>query len=288
MTMTIEELSRQFKSEIIPCYGKREADAIARLAFHALYGWDTTQYILRSDKEASDYMQSQFKSLSRRLLSGEPVQYILGEAYFYGMVFKVTPGVLIPRPETAELVDWIVDDNSSHKDLRVMDVGTGTGCIAVSLALNLPFSEVTAIDINPDAIALAKKNAGELHASIRAEEGDILKMKPVGNSFDIIVSNPPYIAERERGSMERNVLDHEPANALFVPDDNPLEFYIAIAGYSTVALSDNGILYFEINPLFASELVKELEKSGWMDISLRKDISGKERFLKCTRPICDR
>lgn len=285
--MTIAELKRKFKTEITPKYGAGEADAISRLAFHALYGWDTTQYILRSDREASEYMQHQFASLAERLKSDEPVQYILGEAYFYGMVFKVAPGVLIPRPETAELVDWIVDECSGQKDLRVLDVGTGSGCIAVSLSLNLPFSAVTALDINPKAISLASENAERLHGRINAVDGDIFKLHPAKDSFDVIVSNPPYIAESERSGMDRNVLDFEPENALFVPDGDPLKFYKCIAGYASVALCDSGTLYFEINPLFTSELVDYLEDSGWREVTLRKDISGKNRFLKALRPLCD-
>ncbi|MCM1291215.1 MAG: peptide chain release factor N(5)-glutamine methyltransferase [Prevotella sp.] len=283
--MTIAELSRNVKSELAPLYGKGEADAMVRLAFHALYGWDTTGYLIRCDREASDYMQKQFEKLIRRLKMHEPIQYILGQAEFYGMQFKVEPGVLIPRPETAELVDMIVDANKDRKDLRVLDVGTGTGCIAISLALNLPFSDVTAIDINPKAVSLAKRNAKSLHATITAEEGDIMKLKPKSDSYDIIVSNPPYITEKEKSGMERNVLEHEPWNALFVPDSNPLCFYRRIAEYAWNALSEGGRLYFEINPLYSEALSTEMTEMGWRDINFEKDSYNRVRFISSVKRL---
>lgn len=254
-----------------------------RLAFHALYGWDTTQYILRSDREASADMQQRFHSLLERLKTREPIQYILGQADFYGMIFKVAPGVLIPRPETAQLVDWIVDSLGDRKDLRVLDVGTGSGCIAISLARHLPFAVVDAIDINPEAIRLARENASQLKVSIRLIHDDIFAFSPQPNSYDIIVGNPPYIADKERAEMDKNVLDYEPHNALFVPDSDPLKFYRRIAEVAAEALAPQGWLYFEINPLYASELKDMLSRDDWQNIELQKDIHDRLRFLRAQK-----
>ena len=283
--MTIEELARSVRSRLAAIYGEGEAKAMVRLAFHAMYGWDTTQYILRSDREASEDMQKRFEALFARLATHEPIQYILGQADFYGMIFKVEPGVLIPRPETAGLVDWIVDDYKERRDLRVLDVGTGTGCIAVSLALNLPFAEVTAIDVNPIAVSLASSNARSLHARIRAEKMDVFSFVPEPESLDIIVSNPPYIAEKEKTDMAPNVLLYEPEEALFVPDDDPLKFYRRIAQMAKPALRSGGSIYFEINPLYAAQTISMLQEQGWSDVEARKDYCGKVRFLRACLPL---
>lgn len=277
--MDIGQLRRQTIGRLAAKFGEREATAMVRLAFFALAGWDTTQMILRSDRPASGYLVEKMDNLVGRLLDGEPIQYILGMADFYGMVFKVRPGVLIPRPETAQLVDWIADDWRDRKDLSVLDVGTGTGCIAVALALNLPFSSVTAIDLNPEAVILAKENAMELHAGIKVREEDIFQWTPDRDSLDIIVSNPPYIPLSERGGMESHVADHEPENALFVPDDDPLRFYVRIADVAAAALRPGGAMYFEIHPPFASGLADTLANSGW-NVEIRKDMYGRQRLLK--------
>lgn len=257
---------------------------MVRLAFHALYGWDSAQYILRSDREASTDMQLRFDTLLTRLQTREPIQYILGQAYFYGMIFKVSPGVLIPRPETAQLVDWIVDSLSDRKDLRVLDVGTGTGCIAISLARHLPFAHVYAIDINPDAIRLARENASLLKASVCFIHDDVFAFSPTHESFDVIVSNPPYIAYHEHAEMDRNVLEYEPHDALFVPDSDPLKFYRRIADMAIDALVPRGWLYFETNPLYTSEIQEMLLRAGWQNIEVQKDIHDRLRFLRAQKP----
>lgn len=280
--MNIGQLRRQTIERLTPKYEEREATAMTRLAFFALAGWDTSQFILRSDREASAYLTGKFDDLVNRLQKDEPIQYILGMADFYGMVFKIRPGILIPRPETAQLVDWIVDDMSGRKDLAVLDVGTGSGCIAVALALNLPFSSVTAIDINPEAVALARENAKNLHTRIDARQVDIFLYEPERQSLDIIVSNPPYIPQSESRSMERNVLDFEPHEALFVPDDDPLLYYRRIIDVAKIALRPHGALYFEIHPPLATALRQLLSYAG-LNVEIRNDMYGRQRLLKAVK-----
>ena len=233
----------------------------------------------------SDFISGKVDAIVKRLLDGEPVQYIFGDTYWHGMELKVTPDVLIPRPETAELVDMIVNDNKGRRDLRVLDIGTGSGCIAIALSRWLDFPQVTAIDVSLPALKVAMENAVNLKADITFLHEDILAvLPPAGPQFDIIVSNPPYIVESERDEMEKNVLEHEPQGALFVPDNDPLKFYHAIARYAMGVLVGGGRLYFELNPLFASQLKKNLDESGeWENVTLTLDMQRRQRFLTATR-----
>lgn len=281
--MTIARLGREIVAELTPAYSEGEAKAMMRLIFHHLKGWGMTDLAIHADNPALDYLQSSVAKIIKRLKTKEPLQYILGEAYFYGMNLKVTPATLIPRPETAELVDLIVKDYGDRKDLRVLDVGTGSGAIAIALARNLPFSDVSAIDISADAIAVAKENASNLRASVDFRQADIFKFNPEPDSLDIIVSNPPYIDESEKTAMDANVLDYEPHSALFVPDDNPLLFYKAIADIAVDALVKSGGLYFEINPRHADDMITMLNSKGLVDIRSHRDISGKIRFIDCRK-----
>lgn len=281
--MTVARLGREIVAELTPAYGEGEAKAMMRLIFHHLKGWGMTELAIHADNPVSDYLQSSVAKIIERLKTKEPLQYILGEAYFYGMNLKVTPATLIPRPETAELVDFIVKDYGELKDLRVLDVGTGSGAIAIALARNLPFSDVSAIDISADAIAVAKENASNMRASVNFRQADVFKFNPKPDSLDIIVSNPPYIDESEKTAMDANVLDYEPHSALFVPDDNPLLFYKAIADIAVDALMKGGGLYFEINPRHADEMVAMLQTKGFVNIRSHRDISGKIRFIDCRK-----
>lgn len=265
-------------------YGQREAKAMIRVIFEDVLGWKPVDLILRADYELNDYTAERIWSITERVASGEPIQQVVGWADFCGLRFKVTKDTLIPRPETTELVDMITSDYSGRKDLRVLDCGTGSGCIAIALARALPFSAVTGIDISDGALKVARENASLLKTQVDFEHRDILSLS--GNdkaTYDIIVSNPPYIAEHERSSMEKNVLDYEPATALFVPDDAPLKFYHAIAVYGMSALCPDGRIYFEINPLYASELVTLIKSSGYSDVATHLDMEGKIRFLTATR-----
>lgn len=280
---TVEERYRLLRKELIPLFGEGEATAMSRLIFHALKGWDATELVIHAADRLSPFILGRIDEILGRLRKHEPLQYIIGEARFYGMNLKVTPATLIPRPETEELVELIVKEADGREDLRVLDVGTGSGGIAIALSRNLRFPEVTAIDISEEALKVAEENAAKLHARIKFEHRDIFEYSPAKGSFDIIVSNPPYICEKEKGEMDTNVLEYEPAEALFVPDSDPLLFYRRIAEIGREALSPAGRLYFEINPLYAKELIDMIAETGYQDVRLIKDLSRKERFLTAER-----
>lgn len=211
----------------------------------------------------------------------KPIQYILGEADFFGLIFTVTPEVLIPRQETEELVDWIIK-STGHNPKSILDIGTGSGCIAISLAANLEKSQVTAIDISPSALDLAKKNAirNSVHVDFHAKDILDLDNSIPNTPFDIIVSNPPYVRESEKKLMKANVLDHEPSTALFVHDNNPLIFYSTIAKRAHELLKSGGAIYCEINEAFGKELFQLFNNSGFEEVEVRKDLNGKDRMLK--------
>lgn len=274
----LHEITAELRKVLSPKFGDGEAKAIIRLIFHHLKGWNTTDMVINEARPISDITVSRIGEIVDRLMKDEPIQYIVGEAYFYGMDLDVAPGVLIPRPETEELVDRIVKDNGVS-DLRMLDVGTGSGCIAIALARNLPFPVVDAVDISEKALDIAKGNARKLKAAVNFSRQDIFKFTPDPASLDIIVSNPPYIDESEKVSMEANVLDYEPHEALFVPDDDPLKYYRRIATIGIEALKPGGKLYFEINPRHASELKSMLQRMGYEDVEISLDIHGKQRFI---------
>lgn len=275
----IGDFKRLAVEALTPRYGTGESRWIVRLLLEDVMGWSPTDQILRDDYEMTPYTAAKLASMVDRIAGGEPVQYVTGVAQFYGMMFKVTPAVLIPRPETAGLVDLIVDEYGSSRDLEVLDCGTGSGCIAIALARNLPFSRVTAIDIDPAALDVARNNGKALGVDVDWKRQDIMKLADLHDreAYDIIASNPPYIALKEKAEMEAHVVDHEPARALFVPDDDPLVFYKAIADYGMDALKDGGRLYFEINPLYAAELKAYLERE-YADVTIERDSEGKLRY----------
>lgn len=281
--ITVSALAAGARARLRERFTGGEARDMVRLMFHAFKGWDVTNLVMYGDRLASDWLCDKVDDAVRRVLQGEPVQYVVGEAYFYGMDLYVAPGVLIPRPETAELVDMIVDSNNAS-DLRVLDVGTGSGAIAIALSRCLRFPKVTAIDLSDDALAVARENVEKLKANVDLLKADIFTFDPAPHSFDIIVSNPPYIVESEKKDMEDNVLDHEPHLALFVPDDNPLVYYSRIAEIGRQALAEEGRLYFEINPKFADDLQKMLESQGYTEVELKRDSHDKVRFATAIKP----
>ena len=268
----------KLRNSLIPLYGKGETEAIIRIIFHHLKNWNLTDILIHKEDELSPFIRGQIDEILERLLKYEPIQYITGEARFHGMELKIKPGVLIPRPETEELVDIIIDCDKERDDLRILDVCTGSGCIALALARNLPFSKVTAIDISSLAVEVARENSDLLKTKIKIVENDIFEWDP-HEKYDIIVSNPPYVLDKEALHMEKNVLNYEPHEALFVRDDDPLVFYERISDLSLECLAENGELYFEINPLFADSLKKMLEKKGFSEVSIIRDSYGKERFI---------
>lgn len=274
----MKETINRLRSALVPLYGKGESDAIIRLIFHYLKGWNLTDMLIHQDEELSPFIKSEIEKILERLLKYEPIQYITGEARFHGMEMKIKPGVLIPRPETEELVDIIIDDNKNGEDLNVLDLCTGSGCIAIALARNLPFSKVTAIDFSDEAIEVAKENSELLKAKIDIIKDDIFSWSPK-DKYDIIVSNPPYVLDKEALTMEHNVLDYEPHEALFVRDDNPLIYYSRIADISKDSLNEGGKLYFEINPLEVESLKNMMIAKGFKDVTVQYDTSRLPRFM---------
>lgn len=280
---SVAEVSAFMRKTLMPIYGEGEAKAMVRLIFYALKGWRLTDMAIHHDTILSDYMMEKINDILSRLENHEPIQYILGTAYFYGMDLKVNRDTLIPRPETEQLVDMVVKENPAS-DLRILDIGTGSGAIAIALARNMNFPQVSAIDISQGALQIARENAGTLHAKIDFIHQDVFTYQPSPDSFDIIVSNPPYIDDSEKKDMEANVLEFEPHTALFVPDLTPLIFYSRIAEIGTEALSHDGKIYCEINPRHAEDLKNLFQSQGYVDIEIINDIHNRARFIKCTRP----
>lgn len=264
-----------------------EANALARMVVEEVLHYSPVDVLLRGNVEQDEVFVERIRSIADRLCKGEPIQYIFGHARFHGHEFKVTPATLIPRPETELLVDMITDDAGAAADLRVLDIGTGSGCIAISLALALRWPEVEAFDISAEALAVAKENAASLKAKVDFVQTDILTAVPEADSLDVVVSNPPYICDSERADMERNVLEHEPATALFVPDADPLLFYRAIAKYAAVALKPAGRIYLEINRRFGGETCRLLEENGFEQAQVIRDQFGNPRFVKAQLPARD-
>lgn len=279
--MTLDQLNNTITRQLVAVYGQREGRAIARLLIEEGLGVNQVTLCCHGDRVLEPETVARFSAMVARVVAGEPAQYVLGKAHFMGLDLKVTPAVLIPRPETAGLVDLITDDYHGQADLRIMDVGTGSGCIAISLSRALPFADIRAIDISADALEIARENARNKGANIHFEHMDILNAEmPERPCLDIVVSNPPYIAESERAAMESNVLDYEPDAALFVPDNEPLLFYEAIARFSRAALRDGGALYFEINPIYAGELRQMLVNEGFSDVDILPDFTGRLRYSR--------
>ena len=283
--MTYNELWRQ----LTQVYDDYEAKAIARMVYEVRFGLMPSDLFIGKDTQLSTDDQKLLAEITQRLLTGEPIQYVLGEAEFGGRTFHVEPGVLIPRPETYELCQWIMEERRGKKEegrnTSILDIGTGSGCIACTLAAELADAEVTAWDISDDALRIATENAKRTNVHVSFEKVDVLNTSLLNRErpatgLDIIVSNPPYICNKERATMERNVLEHEPELALFVPDDDPLLFYRTIARFAAKTLNPGRALYFEINPLYVSEMQQMLSKEGFSHTEIRNDQFGKQRFTK--------
>lgn len=285
-------------------YNEREAQAIVRTVLDALFGMSLTDICLGKVTQLSADDTTRLEKIMQRLEKSEPVQYVLGSEWFAGRLFDVAPGVLIPRPETEDLVKWTCDeakekekeDNSKEERGKeekevpkkgeeaphpsILDIGTGSGCIAITVALALPQARVTAWDISTDALAIAAGNAHRLGASVRFEHQNALSAPDDEERWDVIVSNPPYICDRERADMSDNVLSYEPELALFVPDSDPLLFYRAIARYASKALKPGGRLLFETNTAYAHEVAQVMANEGFTAIEVRNDCFGKPRMVK--------
>lgn len=294
----------QLWKRLTAIYNEREAQAIVRTVLDALFGMSLTDICLGKVTQLSADDTTRLEKIMQRLEKSEPVQYVLGAEWFAGRLFDVAPGVLIPRPETEDLVKWACDeakekekeDNSKEERGKeekevskkgeeaphpsILDIGTGSGCIAITVALALPQARVTAWDISTDALAIAAGNAHKLGASVRFEHQDALSAPDDEERWDVIVSNPPYICDRERADMSDNVLSYEPELALFVPDNDPLLFYRAIARYASKALKPGGRLLFETNTAYAHEVAQVMADEGFTAIEVRNDCFGKPRMVK--------
>lgn len=293
----------QLWKRLTAIYNEREAQAIVRTVLDALFGMSLTDICLGKVTQLSADDTTRLEKIMQRLEKSEPVQYVLGSEWFAGRLFDVAPGVLIPRPETEDLVKWACDeakekekeDNSKEERGKeekevykkgevphpsILDIGTGSGCIAITVALALPQARVTAWDISTDALAIAAGNAHRLGASVRFEHQDALSAPDDEERWDVIVSNPPYICDRERADMSDNVLSYEPELALFVPDSDPLLFYRAIARYASKALKPGGRLLFETNTAYAHEVAQAMADEGFTAIEVRNDCFGKPRMVK--------
>lgn len=273
--MTYRELWRTLE----PLYGNGEARAVTDYVLDVCFGLSKADILCGAVEEMTAEKTAELNKIFGRLMEGEPVQYVLGRAEFCGRWFNVRPGVLIPRPETEELCAWITADSKASGSPKVLDIGTGSGCIAITLQLDMPESKVTAWDISADALDVARENAQQLGANVNFVKLDALNAKPEGE-WDVIVSNPPYICEKEKKDMAVNVLEHEPHTALFVPDADPLLFYRAITRLAVQTLNKGGRLYFEINPIYADDTCRMMRAEGMTAVELRSDMYGKQRMAK--------
>lgn len=281
--MDIDACYKAVLDRLVPSLGA-EARAAADIVFEDVAGYDRKYIFMNGSREMTDFMRHRISDVVDKVVAGEPVQYAVGKARFMGMDFTVDRSTLIPRPETQGLVDMITDDYSGQSDVCGLDVGTGSGCIAVSLARALRFACMSAMDISAGALAVAEGNARRLGVTVDFIKGDILTMAPPRiPCYDFIVSNPPYICDSEASDMDPRVLDYEPHGALFVPDADPMLFYRAIGRYGMSAIMPGGKLYFEINESYARETVRLLESIGYSNVVALRDYKGKYRFVKADR-----
>ena len=291
----------KLRQSLTPLYDSREVKAIISLLMEEVCGISRVEMIMNPDRILDETTSAKLSQIATRLASGEPVQQVLGYEYFLGRKFEVNSDVLIPRPETAELVDWVISDkrlaiNDNPSSLianpssLILDIGSGSGCISISLAALINNSRVFGIDLSTGALITSRRNAQNLNISnVEFLQMDILASQnesfphPDVDNFDIIVSNPPYIRQQEKAEMSANVLEHEPHMALFVPDQDPLLFYRAIANFGLRNLRPDGLLYFEINAAFGPETCALLETMGYRNITLRKDINGRDRMIRAQK-----
>ncbi|MEX0996850.1 MAG: peptide chain release factor N(5)-glutamine methyltransferase [Flavobacteriaceae bacterium] len=282
--MTLKEYRNHFNSQLKAIYPEEEIGSFFYLLSEKYLLLPRVEIAFQLELKLSTGDIAKFDKALHQLEKEVPIQYILGETEFYGLRFTVNPSVLIPRPETEELVDWILEDYSEIKQpITLIDIGTGSGCIAISLAKNLSDAKVTAMDISAKALKVAKENALINEAQVKFLEQDILTEKKLETTFDVIVSNPPYVRNSEKQKMHFNVLKYEPHNALFVSDSDPLLFYKSIAEIAFKSLKRKGNLYFEINEAFGNEVVELLKDMRFENVVLKKDLFGKDRMIKATK-----
>ncbi len=278
---TIQTIRENIKKELKEQYPVREIDAMTDILFGTRLHLKKHEAGLKRNEIPARKDQQWFDRAIRKLKACYPVQYITGQSEFYGLVLDVTPDVLIPRPETEELVRWIIDGIPNPGAL-IMDIGTGSGCIALALKKHIPGSQVMAMDVDASALVMASKNADKLDLDLQFIQHDILDKDPPGDlpRADIIASNPPYIPISEKITMDPHITAHEPPGALFVPDENPLLFYVAIANFARQQLKEGGQLYLEVHEKFGMKVIDLLQEQGFHGMDLRQDINGKDRMIK--------
>jgi release factor glutamine methyltransferase len=284
--MTLKAFKKKFMEALSEIFPKTEIDSFFFILMEEKLNLQRIDTVLKPDFLIPEEQLADLKNILQRLQKEEPIQYILGNTEFYGLPFFVDENTLIPRSETEELVAWVIEEvaklqSNTVTKLSILDIGTGTGCIPISLAKNLPNAKITAVDISSKALEVAKKNAQLNKVTIDFIELDILTTKSLPQEFDVIVSNPPYVRALEKVEIKNNVLENEPHLALFVADENPLIFYNQIADLAKQQLSKNGLLFFEINQYLGKETIALLEEKGFKNIELRKDIFGNNRMVKC-------
>ena len=277
----VNRIAKHIKENLGSYYPAGEVAAFTRIIATEILGIPQMTFFLKENVELTHEQEATLEDAIKRLQKYEPIQYIQGYSDFCGLRFKVTPATLIPRPETSELVEWVASEATGNE--RILDIGTGSGCIAVSLANKMPQSEVTAWDISNEALAVATENSRSNGTEVLFEQVDIIAYQPEEKQFDIIVSNPPYIKENEKSAMHSNVLDWEPHTALFVPDSDPLLFYRTIAKKGLTLLKPGGTLYFEINRAHGAETTEMLAGLGYTGIELRKDFADNDRMIKAEK-----
>ena len=273
----------EIKEALRGCCSESEAMSLAKMLLVEVLGFSTLELYGGKDRVISEKEHARLKDILVRLQQNEPIQYILGSEMFCGLSFDVNQSVLIPRPETQELVEWILADHRGKRNCKVLDIGTGSGCIAISLANSLQEPQVEAWDVSDNALQVAQGNAAKNQVVVRFLKRDVLTTEPQASDLDILVSNPPYIMDEEKREMDANVLDWEPGLALFVQDNDPLLFYRKIATLGRTLLKPGGALYFEINRAYGREMVEMLAGKGYTQIELRKDLSGNDRMIKAVK-----
>lgn len=277
MQSTIQYIEKELNGY----YPQTEIQGFIRMLFQHVCGMDFTTLAIRKNDKLDVHSRKEIEKIVLRLKKFEPVQYILGETDFYGLKLQVNPSVLIPRPETEELVDWVIAENQ-NESIRILDIGTGSGCIALALKKGLKNAKVDALDISNEAIKTARQNAGINNLEVELFYGDILNFSEKKfDKYDVIVSNPPYVRQSEKAQMQANVLNYEPGRSLFVSDEDPLIFYKAICSFAMQYLNVSGKLYLEINEMFGKKIMKLFTNAGFIHTKLKKDIHGKNRMFRC-------
>jgi release factor glutamine methyltransferase len=283
---TVKEVYQSFKAVLTDIYAAPEIEAITTLVLTELTGRSNAQLKAFTDTRLNDEQQERLTFTLNQLATGNPVQYIIGHTDFYGLTFKVNPFVLIPRPETEELVDWVLHKLKATPQAQMLDVGTGSGCIPIAIKKNSPGSTVTSVDIDEDALNTARINAELNTVEVNLLKADALNLAgyaQLDKLYDLIVSNPPYVTQTDKQLMHRNVLDFEPHKALFVTNDEPLLFYNAIADFAVSHLKPGGCLFFEINEGYGQAMINMLHNKGFGNIELRQDMAGKDRMIRAAR-----